>query len=183
MRNDLELPIQRMDAPTMNTVTLDTNLVDNEKVIEAACSAGYVVTHTSVTDRELDGSDVVAATPIPAHIVESFVFGDTCFGSGVLAPDSAEVITEKLLKIISNGSFPAIGGRENLTKPQRRQLRDAMILCAHIREGRDIFVTNDVKGFIADGRRELIEREFETRIMTSREFITMCISSDCPSMS
>ena len=172
-----------MDAPAMNTVTLDTNTVDDEKVIDAAHTAGYIVTHTSVTDRELSGSDVVATTPIPAQIVESFVFGESCFGSGALAPDSDEVISEKLLKIISNGSFPAIGRRENLTKPQRRQLRDAMILSAHIREGRDIFVTNDVKGFIADGRRELIEREFETRVMTSRQFITMCTSPDCPPMS
>jgi hypothetical protein len=158
----------------MKTVTLDTNSVDDEKVIEAAHTAGYVVTHTSVTDRELDGSDVVA--PIPAQIVESFVFGESCFGSGALAPDLDEVIFEKLLKIISNSSFPATGRRGNLTKGQRRQLRDAMILSAHIRDSRDIFVTNDVKGFIADGRRALLEREFETKIMTSTEFIEMCTS-------
>jgi len=160
----------------MKTVTLDTNSVDDEKVIEAAHTAGNVVTHTSVTDRELDGSDVVAVAPIPVQIVESFVFGESCFGSGALAPDLDEVIFEKLLKIISNGSFPTIGRRENLTKGQRRQLRDAMILSAHIRESRDIFVTNDVKGFIADGRRALLEREFETKIMTSTEFIDMCTS-------
>jgi hypothetical protein len=93
-----------MDAPTMNTVTLDTNSVDDEKVIEAAHTAGYVVTHTSVTDRELKGSDVVPATPIPAQIVESIVFGESCLGSGALAPDSAEVITEKLLRIWSKTS-------------------------------------------------------------------------------
>jgi hypothetical protein len=29
-----------------------------------------------------------------------------------------------------------------------------MILEAHVREGRDIFITNDKKGFINNGRRE-----------------------------
>jgi hypothetical protein len=164
----------------MKTVTLDTNSVDDKEVIEAACIAGFVVTHTSVTDRELNGSDVVAATTVSAPIVESFVFGESCLSSGALAPDSDEVIFEKLLKIIANGSFPAIGRRENLTKPEQRQLRDAMILNVHIRAGRGIFVTNDVKGFIANGRRELIEREFKTRVMTSREFIAMYISPHCP---
>src|SRR5262245_33886112 len=127
----------------MKTVTLDTNLIDHEKVIEAAYSAGYSIAHTSVTDRELEGTDFVPMTSTPAPIVEPFVFGESCLGSGALAPDVAEAIGEKLLKIISHGSFPAIGLRENLTKPERRQLRDAMMLSAHIQAGRKIFVTDD----------------------------------------
>jgi hypothetical protein len=46
-----------------------------------------------------------------------------------------------------------------------------MILCAHVRQGRDIFVTNDRKGFIDHGRRESLQAAFETRIMTEAEFI------------
>jgi hypothetical protein len=166
----------------MKTVTLDTNSVDDAKVIEVARIAGYTVTHTSVTDRELDGTDFVVAAPTAAPIVESFVFGESSLGSGALAPDVAEVVCERLLKIISHGSFPVVGRRENLTKPERRQLRDAMILSAHIQAGRDIFVTNDTKGFIANGRRELIEREFATKVMTSTEFIEMCTSPGYPPM-
>lgn len=45
-----------------------------------------------------------------------------------------------------------------------------MVLAAHLREGRDIFVTDDAKGFIKNGRREALEREFSTRVMTQAEF-------------
>jgi copper chaperone CopZ len=158
----------------MKTVTFDTNTVDDEKVVEAARAAGFEITHVTVTDREIEQSDVVAASGSPAQVVEPFVLDESCLGSGVLASDSEAETLEKLLNIISNGSFPPAGHRDNLSPGQKRQLRDAMILSAHIREGREIFVTNDVKGFIRRGRRELLEREFGTRIMTSEEFLRLC---------
>jgi hypothetical protein len=36
---------------------------------------------------------------------------------------------------------------------------------------RQIFVTNDAKGFIDGGRRERLQREFGIRIMTADEFL------------
>lgn len=45
-----------------------------------------------------------------------------------------------------------------------------MILCAHVRDRRDILVSNDARAFIKAGRRESIEATFATRIMTVREF-------------
>jgi hypothetical protein len=81
---------------------------------------------------------------------------------------------ERLLRIVSNGSFPARERRSTLSPGERRQLRDAMILSTHIREGRDIFVTNDAKGFIQGGRRELLETEFGIRVMTTLEFFNLC---------
>ncbi len=43
---------------TVTTITLDTNLVDDEQLTQAALVAGFEVVHTSVTDRELSGSGV-----------------------------------------------------------------------------------------------------------------------------
>jgi uncharacterized protein (DUF1330 family) len=45
-----------------------------------------------------------------------------------------------------------------------------MILEAHVREGRDIFVSNDHRAFIRDGRREQPEARFKTKIMVLVEF-------------
>jgi hypothetical protein len=54
--------------------------------------------------------------------------------------------------------------------------RDAMILAAHAREGRDIFVSNDTK---ASGRpredfRNRLQKEFGIRAMTLEEFKDYC---------
>jgi hypothetical protein len=61
----------------------------------------------------------------------------------VLAGDDSPPRLEAILAIVSAGSFPKPGQRVSLTHGERRQLRDAMILEAHAREGRDVFVTND----------------------------------------
>ena len=53
---------------------------------------------------------------------------------------------------------------------ERRQLRDAVIFEAYIREARDIFVTKDHKAFIRDGRREKLEATLKTQIMLLEEF-------------
>lgn len=155
----------------MTTVTLDTNTVDDTRVVTAARAAGFEVVHTSVTDREIQTSNVLPASGSPAQIIEPLVLSESHLGGGVLASDFEAETFEELLAIISNGSFPPTGHRDNLSSGQKRQLRDAMILSAHIREGRHIFVTNDIRGFIADGRRDRIEQEFNTKIMTSDEFL------------
>src|SRR6266581_5770374 len=155
----------------MATVTLDTNTVDDERVVKTAVAAGYDVAHTTVTDRELGTSGILPATSDRARIHEPLVLGESALGSGVLASDSDAETFERLLQIISDGSFPLSGRRDNLSLGHRRQLRDAMILCSHIREQRAIFITNDKKGFIGGGRRERIEKEFHTKVMTSEEFL------------
>jgi hypothetical protein len=45
-----------------------------------------------------------------------------------------------------------------------------MIFANHAENRRDIFVTDDVKGFVKDGRREQLENQFSTKIQTSSEF-------------
>jgi hypothetical protein len=49
-----------------------------------------------------------------------------------------------------------------------------MIFQAHVREQRDIFVTKDTHAFIRDGRREKLEQQFNTRVMTPEEFLSFC---------
>jgi hypothetical protein len=75
---------------------------------------------------------------------------------------------ESILAIISKGSFPK--NREMLSAGERRQLCDAMIFEAHVRNCRDIFVTCDERAFVRDGRRQVLEEQFKTRILTRAEF-------------
>jgi hypothetical protein len=97
------------------------------------------------------------------------VIGESRIGEGVVGSSATEPLLERLLEIISGGTFPPPGKRESMTPGQRRQLRDAMILEAHSRESRDIFVTKDERGFIRAGRREALEHLCGTRIMTIDE--------------
>lgn len=45
-----------------------------------------------------------------------------------------------------------------------------MILCAHVRAGRDILVTDDRRAFVDHGRRDEIAEVYRTWVMTSLEF-------------
>lgn len=153
------------------TLTVDTNTVDNAEIFAAAQTAGYNVTHTSVTDREIGSAKIVRhSTGVP--LLEAAVNGQSLIGSCVIARDDEKDRLSALLKIISNGSC-SLDGQEK-TDGENRQVRDAMILSAHIRAGRDIFVTNDAKGFISHGRREKLASMFGVRIMTAIEFINHC---------
>ena len=153
----------------MKRVTIDTNVLPADDLIELAKSRGWDVAIASVTERELGHGDTRLQEEGLGKVFEIAVVGESRLGSCVLAGDNN--FMEALIQIISNGSFPKSGSRGQLTDGQRRQLRDAMILEAHAREGRDIFVTNDRKGFIDDGRREKLQSLLKTRILTREEFL------------
>jgi hypothetical protein len=165
-------------------VTLDTNTRDHRQRIEQACDGLDVeLAYTTVTERETEGAT-------SASVVETGVWGESEWGrfiwgspvrevavleewrlgEAVLRSDDDAVLLERILDVIANRGFPAPGNRDNLGVGQRRQLRDAMILEAHAREGRDVLVTEDVKGFIRGGRREQLEALCRTRILTVDEF-------------
>jgi hypothetical protein len=154
----------------MPSVTLDTNVLPNDALLSRARDAGIDVAVISVTRRETE------ITPIEKHVValeqvvEIAVLGESRLGQAVLGGDQDASCLERTLRIVSNGSFPRPGEREQLTRGQRAQLRDAMILCAHVRNGRSILISNDAKAFINDGRREQLQHEFKTQIMTVEEF-------------
>ena len=149
-------------------VTLDTNILPADDLIASVPSGRFEFAIVSVTDREMGGS---AAQKNVSYIPEISVLGESCLGQTVLGDSADASCLEFCLKIISDSSFPPPGKRDKLTRGARRQLKDAMILCAHVRNGGEIFVTKDTKGFIKGDRRITLENVFYTRIMTRDEFL------------
>ena len=46
-----------------------------------------------------------------------------------------------------------------------------MIFAAHVRQSHDVFVSDDERAFVRDGRQEKLEEISNSKIMTSVEFI------------
>ena len=156
----------------MERVTLDTNILPADDLIAAVPSDGFEFGVVSVTDRELRASVALVPPSSVSRVPETLVLGESVLGGAVLGGPGDGDCLERVLRIVGDGSFPSLGQRELLTEGQRHQLRDAMILCAHVRAKRHIFVTNDERGFVRGGRREQLEHAFATRIMTRGEFLS-----------
>ena len=155
---------------TARSVTLDTNVLEADEIIKAGRRCGFEISVVTVTGREVEKSSYKAHLKNLGTVLETAVWDESPWGSSVWgSPESADTL-EMIVGIISNGSFPARRARADLSKGQRRQLRDAMIFEAHVRSGRDIFVTDDRRGFVRGGLRESLETQFATRIMTRKEF-------------
>jgi hypothetical protein len=172
-------------------VTLDTNVLDADKIArihQAVEGLDVELAPTTVSVREHPES----ATPA-GMVAETFVWGESSWGEGVWGPsppvnetltlgesrlgmaalggDESPIRMEVILDVMTNRSFPKPGRREALTKGQRRQLRDAMILEAHSRDGREVLVSDDGDFVGWDGTvREKLEAFCGTRIMTVDEF-------------
>lgn len=153
------------------TVTLDTNISPPESVTGSVPADAVEFAVVSVTERETGGTTYQVKLDGLARVVETAVYGESRYGRAVYGSEDDTDCLERVLQVISHGAFPRSGDRDSLTRGQTHQLRDAMIFCAHIRAGRQVFVTNDKKGFIDEGRREELEHKFRTRIMTATEFI------------
>ncbi|HCU10563.1 MAG TPA: hypothetical protein DGB72_00375 [Gemmatimonadetes bacterium] len=151
--------------------TLDTNIVPLEGLETRAATVGVATALATVTDRELESHSHGNTLPSVERLIETTVWDESPWDGSVFAGESEEDCFETVLRIISNGSFPKPNAREDLTQGERTQLRDAMIFCTHVREGRDIFVTLDTKAFLRDGRKERLESLYKTRIMTRQQFV------------
>jgi len=149
-------------------VTLDTNILPADDLIASVLPGLFEFSIVSVTDREMGGS----ATQVNiSNIPETMVWDESRFDEAVWDDSESASCLELSLKIISGGSFPPLGKRNELTRGARRQFRGAIIFCAHVREHRAIFVTNDISGFIKGDRRIKLEKAFHTLIMTRDEFL------------
>lgn len=156
------------------TVTLDTSVVNKDKseqINRVVKNLEVNIAITSVTNREQmlnEGN--------PDVLVETAVWGESMWGGAKWA-NSTDLL-EAILAVSCNGSFPVIGKRGKLSKTEKHQLRDAMILNTHVREGRDIFVSDDIKAIGRTGTktRTSLEELCDTKIMTSLEFIGYCES-------
>ena len=161
----------------MLKITLDTNMLPLERTLQALGNIPADVVVTSVTAREVRGTKWEPELS-QLHIVpELWVMGESALGMAVLGNEADRDLFEKTVVAITNDSFPRPGARGDLTPLQRSQMRDAMIFCTHVREGRDIFVTDDKKAFGAEGsaqRQRVAALAPQTRIMTLAEFENYC---------
>ena len=157
-------------------MTLDTNVLGQTVVhrIEKAVEGLPIeLGHVSVTAREQRDA---YKPPLGQRIPETGVWGESMWDQSIYGGEREEDLFEKLLKIISNGSFPRVGNRDGLSHGQQNQLRDVMILVAHVRSGRDIFVTNETRAFGEkdSSLRQSLESLCTTRIMNVKDFSHHC---------
>jgi hypothetical protein len=169
------LPQESLDRGRIQSVkkiTLDTNVLPASELLACAERLGLDVAVVSVTEREVEGTPFeVDLRPLDT-VNETGVYGEARYGSAVYASQASAQSLANILKVVSNGSFPS--SRADLSDGQRRQFRDALIFESHVRDDRDVFVTNDERAFIRNGRRQRLEATFNTRIMTSAEFLQAC---------
>lgn len=161
----LHLPLES----SVKTVTIDTNILPATDLVDLAKSKGYEVATVSVTEREVGQDDIRLRVPDLSQIMETGLWGESEWGRFKWGGNASYL--ESILQIITNGSFPKSGKRGQITDAQHRQLRDAIILETHVRDGREIFVTDDRKGFIDNGRRDALQSLLKTRILTREEFL------------
>ena len=172
----------------MLLVTLDTNVLDEAEVANLNAGADIPCEFAAVTVsmRERGHANDLPIISVPETLVwgesqwgeavwggplpELLVLDESPLGSGVVAGDREADVFEAALRIISNGSFHPPGRRENLSRGTLRQMRDAMVFEAHVRQRRHVLVTGDARGFVNGGRRDALERLGRTRILTPVEF-------------
>jgi hypothetical protein len=157
-------------------VTLDTNVLGQtvvHRVEKAVEGLPIELGHVSVTARE---QEEAYKPPLGQCIPETGVCGESRWDQSVWSGEREKDLFKELLTIISNGSFPRVGNRDSLSHGQRNQLRDVMILVAHVRSGRDIFVTNETRAFGKKGSslRQKLESRCSTQIMNVEEFSQYC---------
>lgn len=154
----------------MITVTVDTNILPIEQLYSLVPECKFDFAIVSVTKREIEGTHGLEPAPDMNRLTETAMWDESPWDEAVWADESTSDCLEKILAVIGDGSFPR--SRANLSKGQVAQFRDAMILEAHVRAGRSIFITNDERAFLKHGRRTKLEALFATRIFTKDEFIT-----------
>ncbi len=162
----------------MLTITLDTGTLRLMDVLDALNGLEVDVATTTVTAREVDGTAWADKVKQLKLVQETAVLGESRWGEALLGGDSDGDRYERLLALLSGGGFPKPGQRDNLTSGHKHLQRDAMILAAHTREGRDIFVSNDTKAIGRQGEelRHRLQEEFGIRAMTLEEFEDYCSS-------
>ena len=149
-------------------VTLDTSAVE-PSVKNHAALLGYEVQVVTVTAREVAGTSFEVSVGEIQLVSEVAHWDESKWDQAVWGGPDTKQVEETALDIIASGGFPK--NRAALTDKQRRQLRDAMILEAHVRSGADRFVTNDKKGFVSHGKREAFQEQLGVRVLLVSEFL------------
>jgi hypothetical protein len=152
----------------MKTVTFDTTTKPDDPVVTKALQGGWHVAFVTVSAREARGTDFEIALREHESVPEIAVWDEGLWDEMRWAGEQDANRLENILSVISSGSFPKV--RDNLSEGQVHQLRDAVILEAHVAARREVFVTSDEKAFIRNGRREELQMLLNTRILTPSEF-------------
>lgn len=154
----------------MKTVTFDSTAKPDDTVVLKAIATGWHVAYASVSLREAKGADFEVTLRNHEQVPEIAVWDESAWGEARWPDESSSERLEKILKLISNSGFPK--SRTNLSQGLLHQLRDAMILEAHVAAGRSVFVTSDTKAFIRNGRRDQLQALLGTRILSTEEFLS-----------
>jgi hypothetical protein len=178
-----------VDATAALLATVDTNQLDEATLRDLAaavalCSVPVEFATVTVNERErgewsgLSGVLESAAWGKSqwGHAVwggpmsELAVLGESRLGEAVLAPPDS--VFEQTLHVISNGSFPSPGLREQLSKGHRRLLRDAMTFEAHVRQRRHVLISadRDLVGPTTRPRRQQLQAVGRTWVLHPSEF-------------
>jgi hypothetical protein len=145
------------------TVTFDSTAEPDDQLVRRAVDAGWDVAFASVSVREAEGKSFDVSL-----VAELGIWDESSWDDARWADEASSERLERILAIVSNGSFPK--NRSQLTDGQLHQLRDAMILEAHFAAQREVFVSNDLRAFLKQGRREQLEALLQIRILTQPEF-------------
>jgi hypothetical protein len=119
-------------------ITLDTNILPADGLLAECKKPEWEFSVITVTEREVENTEIQVSISPLGIVPETMVWDETTWGNGVWGSEDNATDLEYILTIISHGSFPQ--KRDTLSSGERRQLRDAMIFQAHVREQRDIFV-------------------------------------------
>ncbi len=121
-------------------VTVDTNALPIDDLRTMLEPKGFEFVVVTVTDRELENTSLRRSMRGLRQVPETAVWDESRWDQSVWGSANDEDVLEKALEIISHGSFPKSGQRAQLSPGERRQLRDAMIACTHVRCKHDILL-------------------------------------------
>ncbi len=157
--------------PQLKRITLDTNVLPADDLLRSVPEGTCEFAVISVTEDETAGTGIAISLRSLERVPELLGYGQGPYGAHAYGGVPDKECCKTALTIISNGALSDPFNHATLTDGERRQQRDAVIMCTHVRDQRDIFVTNDVRGFIRGGRREQLQAAFRTTIMTRDEFM------------
>jgi hypothetical protein len=152
-------------------ITLDTGVLPADALLAAVKGRNFDFAVVSVTVAETQSTSFVATLKPLGEVDQNVAFGAGVYGAHTYGGTPDKECLRKALEVISNGAFADPEPSDKLTDGERSQQHDAIILCTHVRDQRDVLVTTDQKAFIKGERRERLESLFHTRIMTPDEFI------------
>lgn len=153
-------------------VTIDTNCLNaygrappSVGVIERWAAEGKI--ERRGTERLLHearyGEKARAKARAMPNVGEPMVLDVSFFDSGAYLPEKAEPSFAQIASIL----FPGM----DVSALAQNEVNDVMHLLAHHDSGGDIFVTGDVKDFIAAPRRDLLRERWGIFVMTPDEAV------------